>query len=160
MSESEEVKKKVESACRKLSSKEKHVLQEVFGLDPGEDVCQLITKDLSKVKEQAMATQIISRILSETVYIDSEGRCKRKGSPALYSPFCWGPNEIHYCFSCGKPFDPRQGKICEKCDWLKCPECGGCLCGLSEETKVAITSLFRTYCENCCRFRWERQQIG
>lgn len=157
MSESEEVKEKIVTVCRKLSDGEKNILREVFGLEVSEDVCEVISKDLSKVKEQAMATQIVNRILSEAVYIDSEGKCRRKGMPLTYSPFCWSPNETHFCFACGVPFNPREGAICDVCDWLKCPSCGQCLCELSQETKTAIDSLFHTYCENCCRFR-ENQQ--
>jgi len=148
-----ETKERIVATCEKLSPEEKHILREVFGLEPTENVCKIISEDLSKVKEQAQATQIISRILSEAVYIDAQGKCRRKGLPILYSPFCWSENEIHHCFVCGQPFDPREGEICEKCDWLKCPVCGGCLCGLSEETRRAIDSLFKTYCASCCRFR-------
>ena len=154
MAETEEVRERIVTVCRKLSDEEKNILREVFGLEAStQDVCEVISKDLSKVKEQAVATQIISRVLSEAVYVDSEGKCRRKGLPMLYSPFCWNPNEIHHCFVCGEPFYPRNGQICESCDWLKCPNCGQCLCNLSEETKTAISSLFHTYCQNCCRFR-------
>lgn len=154
MSQKREVKEKIVSVCRKLSSEEKNVLRDVFGLEPGEDVCTVISEDLSKVKEQATATGIISRILSEAVYIDKEGKCRRKGLPILYSPYCWGITETHHCFVCGEAFRPREGELCVECDWLKCPVCGGCACSLSEESVRAIGALFRTFCESCCRFRF------
>lgn len=153
MSEKEEVKEKIVSVCRKLSGEEKEVLRNVFGLEAGEDVCEVISTDLAKVKEQAQATGIISRVLSEAVYVDEEGKCRRKGLPLLYSPFCWSSDEQHFCFCCSEPFFPREAKLCPTCDFLRCPLCGGCLCQMSEETRRAINALFLTYCKNCCRFR-------
>jgi hypothetical protein len=50
-----------------------------------------------------------------------------------------------YCFSCGEKFHVEEGALCAKCGWIKCPKCGACRCGLSEETAIAVFHMRRVY---------------
>ena len=57
----------------------------------------------------------------------------------------WFSNPEVYCFKCGKKFSPLKAEVCPKCDWLQCPECGACRCGLNEETAIAVFHMRRVY---------------
>jgi len=50
-----------------------------------------------------------------------------------------------YCFDCGKKFYVKDGELCAKCGWIKCPKCGACRCGLDERTAVAVFHMRRVY---------------
>ena len=50
-----------------------------------------------------------------------------------------------YCFKCGNRFESNGAEICVKCGWMKCPKCGACGCGLSEETAKAIFEMRKVY---------------
>ncbi|MCD6240647.1 hypothetical protein J7K27_03880 [Candidatus Bathyarchaeota archaeon] len=50
-----------------------------------------------------------------------------------------------YCFDCGEKFYVKDGELCAKCGWIKCPKCGACRCGLDERTAVAVFHMRRVY---------------
>ena len=50
-----------------------------------------------------------------------------------------------YCFKCGERFESNEATICFKCGWMKCPKCGACGCGISEETARAIFEMRKVY---------------
>lgn len=50
-----------------------------------------------------------------------------------------------YCFKCGKNFTVNESSVCPKCSFLTCPDCKSCGCPLSEETRVAVFYMNRTY---------------
>jgi len=50
-----------------------------------------------------------------------------------------------YCFKCGARFETNSSEICVRCNWLKCPRCGACGCGLSDETAKAIFEMRKVY---------------
>jgi len=57
----------------------------------------------------------------------------------------------HFCFICLKPFDPKKAILCSRCNWLVCPNCGGCYCKLSEEARRTVDEFYETHCvgRNC-----------
>lgn len=67
--------------------------------------------------------------------------------------------EQHLCFVCGKPFYVTEDKkICPKCNWVICPECGGCQCNLSEWDASWVRRVRGFFCqapETMASFRWE-----
>ena len=68
--------------------------------------------------------------------------CKRKGN--------FGENEYHKCFilGCDGYVHPKTAKTCPVCNFKKC-EHGHCACDASEETRYALDTLYKTYCEFC-----------
>jgi hypothetical protein len=50
-----------------------------------------------------------------------------------------------WCFSCGEQFTVSQADKCKKCNFMKCPDCKGCGCGLKEETVVAMRNMRKVY---------------
>ena len=50
-----------------------------------------------------------------------------------------------YCFKCGTKFDSNTSKLCPKCGWLSCPECGACRCVLNEDSAIAVFHMRRVY---------------
>ncbi|HID42524.1 MAG TPA: hypothetical protein EYP30_01905 [Archaeoglobaceae archaeon] len=50
-----------------------------------------------------------------------------------------------YCFKCGKKFSVSEAKLCPNCEWMICPECKACRCGLSEESIIAVYHMRRVY---------------
>jgi len=66
-----------------------------------------------------------------------------KGSPEVLGL------EFHRCFSCLRRFDPYKAEPCLVCGWLKCVECGCCLCALPKEAQVAVEAVFETFCLSC-----------
>jgi len=50
-----------------------------------------------------------------------------------------------YCFKCGEKFESRDTLVCPVCGWMKCPKCGACRCGLSEEAAVSAFHMRKVY---------------
>jgi len=50
-----------------------------------------------------------------------------------------------YCFKCGEKFSSEEAKLCPKCGWMICPECGVCRCNLSEDVAIAVFHMRRVY---------------
>jgi len=61
-------------------------------------------------------------------------------------------NEPHLCFVCGAQWYPTpellETNLCPVCNWLKCPECGGCKCSLSPTEQVWVDHVRSTYCQS------------
>lgn len=54
-------------------------------------------------------------------------------------------NPTVYCIKCSAKFNSKDAKLCTKCSWMKCQECGACVCGLDERTATAMYNMRRVY---------------
>jgi hypothetical protein len=50
-----------------------------------------------------------------------------------------------YCYKCGREFSASESTLCPKCEWMICPDCKSCGCGLSVETIIAISQMRKVY---------------
>ncbi len=60
--------------------------------------------------------------------------------------------EPHLCFVCGVQWDVTpellETNLCPDCNWIKCPECGGCRCSLIPTSQKWLDSVRETYCQS------------
>ena len=52
-----------------------------------------------------------------------------------------------YCFRCGIKFRIEDSKICTKCGWYICPECGACVCVLDRDSARVAFYMRKTLIE-------------
>ena len=70
--------------------------------------------------------------------------------------------EPHLCFSCGAQWYPTpdllETNLCETCNWLVCPVCGGCKCTLSPAAQDWVDNVRNTYCQSVEELAAYREQ--
>ena len=56
---------------------------------------------------------------------------------------------IYVCIACGRRINQDNDFVtpCPTCGWFKCPECGGCICTVTPEAKVAAIATWLTECQ-------------
>jgi len=54
-------------------------------------------------------------------------------------------NPTVYCFKCGSQFNSKEARLCTKCSWMMCKECGSCGCGLDTGTATAVFNMRKVY---------------
>jgi len=86
---------------------------------------------------------IDNNVLSEAKEI-----AKEKGIPLSrivenYLKFFSNPTV--YCFNCGYKFSVKDAKVCPKCGWLICPNCGACRCSIPDEVAKAVFYMRKVY---------------
>ena len=90
-----------------------------------------------------LTTTIEKEILKKTREKCEEKHIKIAGVLENFLSFFTDP--WVYCFNCGEKFYVREGELCAKCGWIKCPKCGSCRCGLDEKTAIAVYHMRRVY---------------
>lgn len=90
-----------------------------------------------------LTLSIDEKILNESKKIAEEKHVPLSRAVENFLEFFAEPHV--YCFKCGEKFVSTESKLCPKCGWLQCPECGVCRCGLDEDTAVAVFHMRRVY---------------
>lgn len=62
--------------------------------------------------------------------------------------------EAHPCYYCGSPILTKEAKVCSKCHFEFCPNCGICFCNGTKEKQAGLRTLRNLYC--CNRVEFEK----